>query len=156
MVLFIMNLVLDLNQLNYKGIFFHEPIKNTVMNDSDFIRIIYSTDYFMMNGIYLKIHLNIASIEKYFNKYKCIFNVECNKTIINELIQIEKNILSLVNNNKIPQYRIKEQLTAGYIKMFISNYHKYNNSYFIVKISGLWETDNDCGLTFKFFEINHL
>jgi hypothetical protein len=44
---------------------------------------------------------------------------------------------------------------AGFIKMFISHDHNPNNQDFIVKISGIWETSTEYGLTFKFFEINH-
>jgi len=150
-----MNLVVNINQLNYKHIFLQETIKNTVMENSDFIRIIYSTESFMINGLYIKIRLNTSSIEKYFNKYKCMFDITNNKNIINELIVIEKCILLLVNNNKVPQYRIKDQLMAGFIKMFISHNHDPTNKDFIVKISGIWETSTEYGLTFKFFEINH-
>ena len=42
---------------------------------------------------------------------------------------------------------------TGYIKHIIDN--KCANS-FILKISGIWESENEYGLTFKFIEINHL
>ena len=150
-----MNLVLDYDQLNYKYIFFQEAIKNTVMDNSNFIRIIYSTDLFILNGIYVKITLNTKLIEKYFNKYKCSFNIDANIDVINNLINMEKKILDIVNyKNKVACYRIKDQLLAGFIKMFISKDHDPSNTNFIVKISGIWETKNEYGLTFKFFEIN--
>ena len=150
-----MNLALDYDQLNYKYIFFQEAIKNTVMENSNFIRIIYSTDLFILNGIYVKIALNTKAIEKYFNKYKCSFNIDANTDVINNLINMEKKILDIVKyKNKVACYRIKDQLLAGFIKMFISKNHDPNNTNFIVKISGIWETKYEYGLTFKFFEIN--
>ena len=42
---------------------------------------------------------------------------------------------------------------TGYIKHLIDN--KYANC-FILKISGIWESENEYGFTFKFIEINHL
>ena len=151
-----MNIVLDQNQLNYRCIFLQDAIKNTVMDNSNFIRIIYSTEDFVINGIYIKIKLNTNSIEKYFNKYKCTFYLDNNTEVINKLIEIEKNILEIISyKNKTPCYRIKDQLLAGFIKMFISKDHDPNNTNFIVKISGIWETNSEYGLTFKFFEINH-
>ena len=148
-----MNLVVNIKQLNLEHVFLQEPIKNTVMDNSDFIRIIYSTESFMINGLYIKISLHTSSIEKYFNKYKCIFDIATNRNIINELIAIEKCILLLVNNNKVAQYRIKDQLMAGFIKMFISHDHNPNNQDFIVKISGIWETKLKIGLTYKIMEL---
>ena len=38
-----MNLVKSINQYNEDNIYFCEPIKNNVMNEGKFIRILYST-----------------------------------------------------------------------------------------------------------------
>ena len=56
-------------------------------------------------------------------------------------------------NNKIPQFKIYEQFINGNIKFFSDNNIK-NNNYFILKISGIWETQINYGLTYKFTKIN--
>ena len=63
-----MNLVKTIHQYDANNIFFCEPIKNNVMCDGNFIRVIYSTNDLVLNGIYLLITLNDIIIDKYYNK----------------------------------------------------------------------------------------
>ena len=63
-----MNIVKRLDQYDDNCVYFCEPIKNNIMNDGYFIRIIYSTPLFMLNGIYIAININHITIEKYYNK----------------------------------------------------------------------------------------
>jgi beta-lactam-binding protein with PASTA domain len=48
-----MNIVKRIDQYDESHVIFCEPIKNNVMNDGNFIRIIYSTHNVVLNGIYL-------------------------------------------------------------------------------------------------------
>jgi hypothetical protein len=151
-----MNLVKKIEQYDENNIFFCDPIKNNIINDGQFIRILYSTNNIVLNGIYLFIQLNEVIIDKYYNKYKCSFNVNHHKDIIEKIRIIEENILIKINIiNKIPQNKICDQLKCGNIKIFGDSIHKSNNS-FILKISGIWETQLNYGLTYKFIKINHL
>ena len=73
-----MNLVKQFNQYNNNNVVFCEPIKNNIMIDGNFIRILYSNENMTLNGIYLFVNLKDIFFEKYYNKYKCIFNI-CHK-----------------------------------------------------------------------------
>ena len=149
-----MNIVKKIHQYDERYVFFCEPIKNNVMNVGNFIRILYSNNYFTLNGIYLLITLNDITCDKYYTKYKCNFNPVAHKELINKLKMIEENLINKYNFvDKIPQYKIFEQLVNGNIK--ISNdigTKSYCN--LILKISGIWETQDKYGLTFKFMKIN--
>ena len=147
-----MNLVKSINQYNEDNIYFCEPIKNNVMNEGKFIRILYSTHNLVLNGIYLLVHINDITCDKYYNKYKCNFNTLHNKYIIDNIKTIEENILKKIEIKKIPQLKIYEQLRNGNIKLF----NEVNKSFcsFILKISGIWETQFNYGLTYKFIKIN--
>jgi hypothetical protein len=147
-----MNLVKSINQYNEDNIYFCEPIKNNVMNEGKFIRILYSTHNIVLNGIYLLVHINDITCDKYYNKYKCNFNTLHNKDIIDNIKTIEENILRKIEIKKIPQLKIYEQLRNGNIKLF----NEVNKSFcsFILKISGIWETQFNYGLTYKFIKIN--
>ena len=147
-----MNLVKSSNQYNEDNIYFCEPIKNNVMNEGKFIRILYSTYNLVLNGIYLLVHINDITCDKYYNKYKCNFNTLHNKDIIDNIKTIEENILRKIEIKKIPQLKIYEQLRNGNIKLF----NEVNKSFcsFILKISGIWETQFNYGLTYKFIKIN--
>jgi hypothetical protein len=147
-----MNIVINMNQYDENNIFFCEPIKNNIMNDGTFIRIIYSTNNIVLNGIYILLNLNDITCEKYYNKYKCIFNTTLHKDIIENIKIIEEQILKKYNiKNKSPQYKIYEQLRIGIIKLFNDISNKQSDE-FILKIAGIWETANSYGLTYKFFK----
>jgi hypothetical protein len=149
-----MNIVKKIEQYDENNIFFCDPIKNNVMTEGNFIRILYSTNCVTFNGIYLLITLNDITCEKYYTKYKCNFNVTLHKDIINNIKNIEENLLKKYEiNNKTPQYKIYEQLKNGNFKIFtdIDNTHVCS---FVLKISGIWETHNNYGLTYKFIKFN--
>jgi hypothetical protein len=149
-----MNIVKRIEQYNNNNIFFCEPIKNNVMNEGNFIRIIYSTHNIVLNGIYLLITLNDITCEKYYTKYKCNFNIQNHKEIIENIKIIEEDLLKKAEIfDKIPQYKIYEQLKNGNLKIFSDVGNKAISS-FILKISGIWETQNNFGLTYKFIKIN--
>jgi hypothetical protein len=154
-----MNIVLKLYQFNQNYLYFCEPIKNNIMNDGNFIRILYSTPNVVLNGLYLFISLNNVECEKYYNKFKYIFNLHNNENqkIIEKIKLIEEHILNNINiENKIPQFKIMEQLKNGYIKLFNNSQNTQNDKSinFILKISGVWETNFNYGLTYKFITIH--
>lgn len=127
-----MNIIIPINDINDKNIYFHDAIKNTVINNGDFIRILYTDKYIICNGIQIKI--------PYFQ----------NKDIIQKLLILEKNILNLYNSSCKHFFKLEEQ-----INYFNSKYSQINNSknYFIVKISGIWENNIGIGITSKIISI---
>ena len=135
-----MNLYIDSTEYNIDNVQFLESIKNTVMNDSTFVRIIYSNKLLTLNGIYVSLKLD-------YN------NINNNSDVIIFLENMERDILKKYNTNKIPLYKIKEQFIYIYTK-YINNSSKSTivntNNNHIIKISGLWETSKDYGITFKF------
>ena len=145
-------MVKKIDQYNENYIYFCESIKNNIMLDGVFIRILYSTHNVIFNGIYLEINLNDVYFEKYYNKFKCNYNMisYSNKEIIDKIKKIEENILKKLNYyNKTPNFKIYEHIKNGNIKIFCDSIPK-SNSVLILKISGIWETNNSYGLTYKF------
>ena len=59
-----MNLTIDIDEFNDNNIIFMEPVKNTVMDDYNFIRILYSNSLFTLSGIFIKIKLNLINMDK--------------------------------------------------------------------------------------------
>jgi hypothetical protein len=120
------------------------------MNNGNFIRIIYSTSLFVLNGIYININLNCVSVDKYYNKYKCSFDTIQYKEIIEKLRLIEEGLIKKSSIlGKVPQFKIYEQLKNGNIKVFSDTSEKIGNT-FLLKIAGIWETETEYGLTYKF------
>lgn len=146
--------VKKINQYNNDNVYFCDPIKNNIMNDGSFFRILYSTNNVVFNGIYLLLQFNEINVEKYYNKYKCSFNIHINKELIDNIKDIETCILQKINiKNKTAQYKINDQLKSGCIKLFNDLIPK-NNNLFILKISGVWETQTSYGVTYKFIKAN--
>ena len=131
-----MNMLMKINEFKIENILFNDSIKNTVLKDSNFIKILYSNQFFLMNSLYFNIKINKNN---YFS-------------IINDIINIEKNILNLFNQNIDHKYNLKEKL-INIINYFEKT--KYNNIEYIIKISGIWKNEYNMGITFKIININH-
>ena len=79
--------------------------------------------------------------------------------IIHTVTGSDKNTLRLpiLNlKNLTPVYKLRDQLLSLHIRVFEND--EYNTSTqepgyydFTLKISGIWQTGDSCGLTFKFF-----
>ena len=155
---------LKVDEFNENNVIINEKIKNKVLNSSDFYRIIYSDEFCSTSGIFIIFNLKDISLEKYFNKIKCLIpeRVDNNNTI-KSLQNIEKIVMDKYNNytNKKPVYRISEQLQQNFIKLYGNekvDLKKHANLNFLLKISGIWDSDEtkDYGLTFRFFIFNNL
>ena len=71
-----MYIVLDINDFSINHIFYQEKVKNTIMDNSNFFRVNYSNELFVLNGIFIKFALKLQTIEKSFNKFKCLFDIK--------------------------------------------------------------------------------
>ena len=154
-----MSIILNFDSFNINNIYFVEYVKNNVKQNSYFSRIIYSTDYYALKNIYFKIHLGNTSFKEqylktiiYFNEKNCsleqLYNVE--REILNDFIEYRNHYNSNNSNRLIPNYNIQEQCKSGFIKVFKSDNISNNNTEILIKISGIWQTGNNIGVTFKF------
>ena len=134
----------DIDKYNNKNLFFMQPIKNTMINEGLFHKILYSNDIFTCNGLYIKMNFRET---KWLNG-RLIFNIEPNQDIMNRIVEIEKHILDKIDLNKRAHYKIYEQIKNGNFKT--SN----SNSTIIIKISGVWENQNTLGISYKIISIN--
>jgi RNAse (barnase) inhibitor barstar len=148
-----MIIIKNIEQYNEEYVYFTQSIKNNIMNNGRFIRIIYSNSLFMLNGIYIMFNIESTNIDNFYNKFKCAFNVNQYSNIIASIQEIEKGILNKINIvNKEPKYKIYEQIKNGIIKVFSTTTDKMSDK-FLLKISGVWETDIEYGLTYKFINL---
>jgi hypothetical protein len=149
-----MNIVKTIDQYNKDYVYFCDSIKNNIINDGSFIRILYTTPNFTLNGIFILLLLHDVTSERYYNKYKYNFNTNIHNLLIENIKTVEETILTKYDCiNKTPQYKIYEQMKCGNIKIFCDDIKNNNNHYFILKISGIWETELHYGLTYKFIKI---
>ena len=142
------NAIINLNQYNENCLFFCEPIKNNVMTEGEFSRIIYADTCVTMNSIFLRMPFEVTGVCKYYSKYK--YTIELTNEI-NKIKQMETTILQKMNkNHKKPQHNIYDHLLSGCIKISDTPPSQLENVNIILKISGIWETETECGITYKF------
>lgn len=144
-----MILVKNVDQYNPEYLHFLNSIKNNIMKNGNFIKILYFTPSFRLNGIYLKLNIvNYNNVNTYRNDY--IFNPLLYHELLEKIKNIEIDILRRVNiSNKIPEYDLYYKLMSGNIKIITDIVEdKFDN--FIIKISGIWENDCKYGLNYKF------
>ena len=153
-----MNILLHQSQFNYNYIYFKEKIKNTVYNNSNFIRIYYSQRYFTMNCISLLIPLKNLKITRNGNKHIGHINKILNNDIIIFIKNIETYLLNICNiKNKEQVLSLQNQLDNKFIKIYnIDDEHSNQISNLHLKISGIWETNTSYGITYKFLAVNKL
>lgn len=170
-----MNLItLHHNDIDTKNIFFLETKKNMII-DGIFTKLIYTHSYYTMNGLYFHLpdEIQLESLnnseERFFqnggsgNSFMNIYIDFKNKTHKNWSIsveKIEKDILyaySIFKRNSgtdqfksQPNYLLQKQLKNGFFKTYKEHILSTTlNSSYILKISGIWETSNEYGITYK-------
>lgn len=166
-----MNVVITPNEYKPAQLYFTEKRANTHLANSIFNRITYSTYDFIMNGIYIQFELFVKQNEQNFNSniYNCHFDPqhEHNRTMLTIFQNIESSILdkwmqlqhqtptltATSTTTPTPTGDIIQQLRTGVISIWkhdMSIHDKPQFHHFIIKISGVWENDAGCGLTYKF------
>ena len=148
-----MFLCVGVDDFNSEKILINNKTRNNIITNSFFYRLYYSDNDFISNGVVIVFQLNDISFEKYFNKNKLIFNSKQNLNIVEKLNNIEDELLqSLKIENKSRKNLIKEQLDNGFLKIINEKYNilkKQDKSKIIIKISGIWESKTEYGLTFR-------
>jgi hypothetical protein len=157
-----MNLIIELNNIKLENIIFLD-IKENIIMEGNFTKIIYSNEFFVMNGVYIDLSLNYYYIEKNMNKDYFRFNTFSlnNINVIKEISNIEIQMLEYYKkmfniNNKI-NCLLSKQMQCGNLKIFKEFSKnvletKNNEKKYILKISGIWENYNEIGITYKLLE----
>ena len=145
------------DQFDINHVYLCEPIKNNIMSNGSFIRIIYSNNHVSLNGINLLLTLDGVAVERFYTKYRCFFSTIQHKELIDKIKMIEEKVLKMISiYNKIPQFNVYDQLSSGYIKIFSnqSTNENMDTNLFMLKIAGIWETETNYGVTYKFSKIS--
>ena len=129
--------------------------------DGFFTKILYSNEYLTTIGIYLTIEFQGASITLVNNKSILHFERKnYNNNLCQKISQVENDILeyyrTLFNCKKNLVTILSDHLNNNCLKLYMKENNKSNSMNTIIKISGVWETDRDFGITYKFIEVDQL
>lgn len=155
-----MNIVLYKGEFNLENINLLKKKTNTVVNGT-FSKFTYSNEYFIMNGLYLefKVHnMKLTDDNKSININYQPYDTE-NIKYLQYISDIELKMLDyyskIHNINKKPINILSKKLYSGNLKVNILNQCNINNI-ITIKISGIWETDNEIGLAIKLiYNVNY-
>jgi len=153
-------MLLNIKDLSTENIFFMESKENNIMNGY-FIKILYSSEEFTMNGIYIDFPLCNFEKKIFNNKKVLFFDAVSQSELISRISEIENHIIQLFVKNESTQNEnisrkkivttIQSQMNNGMMK-----YYNYNtdsdSSNFYIKLSGIWETISDIGVTYKLIQ----
>ena len=154
-----MSVILETDTFNPANIYYVQNVKNNVKQNSYFSRIIYSTDHFSLKNIYFSFNLMNPTFKEQYLKTIIYFNEkDCQ---LDKLYKIEREFLekyieyktfNRTDEKLIPNYSIFNQCKSNSIKVFKNNATNNNNKTIeiLIKISGIWQTDNNIGITYKF------
>jgi hypothetical protein len=157
-----MNIVLDIANFQLCNIIFLENKRNIIM-DGTFSKIIYTNAFISLNSIYFYFPIEIQHIEKVLNKNIMKFYPSSvnNMPLVQELSKIEYRIIEYYKQiNKIEKKTVcllTKQLYSGNLKIYKdysenSKKCSNNNIKYIIKLSGIWETYDEIGITYKIIE----
>ncbi len=176
-----MNIVIDPTTFNENNIFFLDKKKNNII-DGYFSKIIYSSDVFIMNGVFLVLPLVIKTIPdnstiierrtsacvadpstslSHEHRYTIYFYTHhlINLQYITILSEIENAIINMYKEincvKKTSNLGLSNQLYKGCFKIYKERKHGVAASQkkYMLKISGVWENAAEVGITYKFVEI---
>ena len=150
-----------LESINYESIIINEAVKNSVLQYNNFYKLIYSTNIVVLTSIFIIFELTHVSIENdsiTFNKSTNNFD------IFNKLITLEEYLLKLLNSSKSKLYKFKEIYDNKTFRFVFNDTNEtlennintlpIKNYQIVLKISGLWESKEAIGLTYKFILVN--
>jgi len=154
-----MNLILPWKRFQQENIQFMKTKKNMIMENSLFIKMLYSDENLVMNSVYIEFPLSIQEI----NKNMVVFHPKENEALIQKMARIEQDILlyyKMVHQaNKTMVLSILSSLERGVFKFnsLLSGsgprIQMTKNDICVIKISGIWESEEAIGLNSKWYLI---
>lgn len=157
-----MNVYLHIHQVKHQNnielqdsIRYLYPKKNTIMN-GDFTKMLFSRNNVTMNGLYFyipfKVHdMNDNNHIRYLQTNNTQ-NIQLKHDLQNIEDQLLKNYMDYNRVKKKCDHILMNQLVTNQIRVYRNHDRKSNNKY-VIKISGIWETRDKIGITYKILEL---
>jgi len=137
-----MNICLDIDNVHLNNISFYKPIQNKIAHYTNFYKILYNIEIFTLNTLIIKVETNDITIVKENNIYKVSFTI--NPVFLEKLKSFETGMLDHFN-------LMKKKIIYSYNKFSTRLVYNTTSSItnIVLRISGIWESDNQIGITSK-------
>jgi len=138
--------------------------KNNTIMPGKFTKIGYSTPCMTMTGLYVSFPIVTENPDANDDKTYLKFTPQSpqNINLIREYTRIESRMLdNYIQTRHKPLKKVNlltKQLLSGFMKVYkeTPNIDLQTCNHYCVKISGVWETQDECGLTYKLFGGNRI
>lgn len=143
-----MNIYHTIHNLDINNITICNPIENKFSNYDKFYKIIYNLNGMTLNSIFLLVDIDCINISEEHKKYRISFNIDENT--IDKIKKMEMNLLDKMN-----QYLQKDVVLNCHYNLinnkciYSTNPVSKKNKKIYIRISGIWESDKQIGLTTK-------
>jgi hypothetical protein len=132
-----MNIILNDGDYSINNVYFTECTNDVLNINEIYYKILYSNNIITLNGIYILLNIN---------------NFNSKTDINNYLHNIEMDILNKINSKEFTYiYKLVDSFNRFYNKNIVLD--NTENKY-ILKIFGIYESNNEYYLNFKFLNIN--
>ena len=137
--------------------------------DGDFVKLVYSDENTAMNSLYFVCALKIKQhptpsvvtgtdlTEKssiWFSPYEPSNFESIQRMIEYEQVLIEEYKTHVKMLKKSPVFSLRNQLLSGNTRMYkLNDVVGVDPTQILVKISGIWESNENFGITYKFIEV---
>ena len=142
-----MNLIMTFQQFNEECV---QYIPATEQRGEKYCKLIYSTSFMNMNGLTFSVPLSIIIINRGIAYYDCRHGK--NMAIIEKLHEIEQALLTtysfMITEEKFVKSIKQQMISDRHVKLFEE---KPGSKRLFIRITGIWEKENNCGLSYKFF-----
>lgn len=158
-MLLIMNIIYNLDDVKDLNLFFSDK-KNNILMEGSFTKLIHSDEFITTIGLYLQCPFKVQSKSLFLNKCFLTIKPSENVDIIRKVKSIETSIMSYyktyTQSNKTITTLLSEKLESGNIKYYSKHNYPNKKNNIVLKISGIWESEKECGITFKFIEMKEI
>jgi hypothetical protein len=144
-----MNIYHKLEDIKLNNIMFYKPTINKIAHYMYFYKVAYNIESFILNTLLIEVNIKDVIITKDTNNYKVSIIID--DAFLNKIKEVELTLL-----NKMNQLINKQIILSCYKFLIIhKNVYTYNeyptNITLFLRISGIWESDTQLGLTTKLF-----
>ena len=125
------------------------------MPNSNFARVLYSDPSVTFAGVHLQLSIPGLVEERYFQKSRLAFDPQAHAATVQAVRHIETVILDAFGSRKRRVNKLGDQFQQGTLRVGLPFQSAGIAKDYVLKISGVWETEYDYGLTYKVMEANH-
>jgi len=139
-----MNLYHNIDDIDYKKIFFYKPVINKIIHYNYFYKLIYDVNIFTLNTLIINIVIDSYEVIEENGKFRV--KIKINNQFIEKIKNLEESVVKNISKKQVV-------LSCYKFLLFNKSTYLYDTYPQVIKLSlrlsGLWETETTIGLTTK-------